>query len=540
MIFLQNRNEKSLYKTNNSGGTLTCYYDLFFESDMLTAKREDGAIIRFSRQEHMLLLCLVRHPHMLITRAELLEALGGKTSTMSERNIDYLVNRLRKRLGDTARNSRFIATQYGNGYVWIADPVKAKPLSAFLLIGPIFGWNEEQSAVSDFPHRLALAVKAATGGQQTVLSCPEWRPDPLRGDNLDFTLEVSIHMDEGCIQLALVLHDGRSHQLIESFRSAWPQEDSSNHIDRLAQAIASALWRHATLLDTGADAAVMKSDQMTNWCEAVAHLHRIHETENTDPKLLVMLALNHYARLIQSLGGIQQAPLSDDEWETLETAIENLALRALPDAHGDPQQLLAIAKLLRFIDRGYLDLAGRLTEEAFRNGTDFAAAFAMKGQIAASRGEMDTAVALYDKSIEMVEQASRFHIHLLILKIFALMAGEKRGAAYNAVVELHNIVPVNQVIFGLLFAPPKVRQLCSAAEQMFAAMTPETGRNLSNYLFRAWARQFQRYEHQQNVLRGLTCHLQRLHGNVAISSEIARRFPNLIVERNYSARFGTR
>ena len=53
-----------------------------------------------------------------------------------ERNIDFLVNRLRKRLGDNARKPRFIATQYGEGYVWLAAPVRQEPLSAFLLIGP--------------------------------------------------------------------------------------------------------------------------------------------------------------------------------------------------------------------------------------------------------------------------------------------------------------------------------------------------------------------------------------------------------------------
>src|SRR5690606_1835747 len=117
---------------------------------------------------------------------------------------------------------------------------------------------------------------------------------------------------------------------------------------------------------------------------------------------------------------IHDAPLGDDVWKTLETEIEDLALRALPDAHDNPHLLLPIAKLLRFIDRGYLELASRLADEALRCSTSFAEVFAVKGQIEASRGEIDKSVALYDKAIGMIEPFSRLHIQLLIFKLFAL------------------------------------------------------------------------------------------------------------------------
>ncbi len=91
---------------------------------MKSAKHPDGSTIRFSRQEHSLLLCFVRSPHIPVSRADLLNALGDRDGRLSERNIDYLVNRLRKRLGDTVKDPRFIMTRYGDGYVWIADPVR--------------------------------------------------------------------------------------------------------------------------------------------------------------------------------------------------------------------------------------------------------------------------------------------------------------------------------------------------------------------------------------------------------------------------------
>lgn len=506
---------------------MTCYHDLTFQPDMLTAKREDGTTVRLSRQEHALLLRFVRHPHTLITRAELLEALGSKKDNLSERNIDYLVNRLRKRLGDTARDSRFIATRYGDGYIWVADPVKSEPISAFLLIGPVYGSSGDLDIVGDFLNRLATNISTETGGQQIIMQSPDWKPDPHGRDALDYTLDVSTHIEDGTVHLAMVLREGRSRRIVESFRRKWLQESGFDRIDELSHEISCALWYHALLIDLGAEAAVMWLDDKSRWRDSVAYLHLKRENEPARADTSVMLALNAYMKLIRSI----HAPLGDDAWEVLETEIENLALKALPDAHKHSHLLLSIAKLLRFIDRGYLELAGRLTNEAFQDSTSFAEVFAMIGQIEASGGEVDDAVRLYDKAISMIEPNSKFHIHLLILKIFALMAGNNRADAYNSVVDLHNVTPVNKVTFGLLFVPPKAGQLCSDAERMFAAMTHEDGRHLTRYMFKAWARQFQRHEHQRNIMSGFVHHIQRHHGSDYIAPEISKRFPELIISK---------
>jgi len=521
---------------------LTRYHDLVFQPDMLTAKRDDGTILRFTRQERALLLRFVRQPHVLVTRAQLLEALGDETGTLSERNVDYLVNRLRKRLGDAARQSRFIVTQYGEGYVWAAEPVETTPLSAFLLIGPVFGLDDDAAALNGMPDRLASALKAATGGKRTVLYRPDWRHDPQSAENLNFTVDVSVHADADRLHLALVLREGRSRQPIETFRRTWSRGRTPNEVDELSQALTDALWRHEALSDKAVieptdrpahlrlhDAAVMLTDDTVSWRENAARLKREHEADKANPKLSVMLALNHYTRLLQSLG--ETSPLDHDGWQALESEIEALALRALPDAHADPKLLLAIAKLLRFIDRGYLDLAERLTEEAFMASTAFAAAFSMKAQIAASRGQIDEAASLYDKAIEMAEPGSQFHIYLLILKAVAMMAGERRGEVDHLALQLHDLVPGAQTSFGLFFASPQAKRLPPSQEQALASMPPAFGQHFATYLFKVSARQFKRRPHQRNVLKGLTIHLMRQHGSAAIGPEIAGRFPELLARR---------
>lgn len=106
--------------------------------------------------------------------------------------------------------------------------------------------------------------------------------------------------------------------------------------------------------------------------------------------------------------------------------------------------LLGIAKVLCFIDRGYLKLAATLTEEAFEASTAFAAAFTMKALTLACQGEIDRAVDLYDRAIELAETGSQFHIYLLILKGSALLAADRRGEVAQMVAELSALDPASR------------------------------------------------------------------------------------------------
>tara|TARA_B100001540_G_scaffold149155_1_gene132264 strand:+ start:542 stop:1144 length:603 start_codon:yes stop_codon:yes gene_type:complete len=58
----------------------------------------------------------------LQSRDRLLDLLHDMASDSIDRNIDFHISRLRRKLGDSARNPRYIATQYGEGYVWVAEP----------------------------------------------------------------------------------------------------------------------------------------------------------------------------------------------------------------------------------------------------------------------------------------------------------------------------------------------------------------------------------------------------------------------------------
>src|SRR5215831_3762139 len=92
----------------------------------------NGRKIQFTRNERALLLALTRNPRRLMPRDRLLDEIASE-SNVSDRNIDFLVNRLRAKLGDSAKSPNFIATQYGEGYVWIAVPSSVAPMDALLV-----------------------------------------------------------------------------------------------------------------------------------------------------------------------------------------------------------------------------------------------------------------------------------------------------------------------------------------------------------------------------------------------------------------------
>ncbi|KCV54012.1 winged helix-turn-helix domain-containing protein [Bordetella bronchiseptica] len=509
------------------------YADLVFQSDLRAATRDDGARLSLTRQERALILQLTERPHQLITRRQLLEGLGDLAGELSERNIDYLVNRLRKRLGDNARTPRFIATQYGEGYIWVADPIAVEPVSAFLLIGPVYGLGDSAHAAA-VVKRLGGHIGQALHGSRKVLCLPQWRFEPETASHIAHSLEISLLPEDGQLHMALVLKDGRSNTPIRPFRLTVPLGAENAELAAFAQSLADAIWAHAALpggepsnptdrplLLRLHDAAVLVTGDIESWRHNAQRLRAAHADNPDDPALAVLLALNRYAELIQGPLSPDAPPLTDAQWRGIEDDIEQLALGALARARSEPMLLLGIAKVLCFIDRGYLKLAATLTDEAFEASTAFAAAFTMKALTLACQGEIDRAVDLYDRAIELAETGSQFHIYLLILKGSALLAADRRGEVAQMVAELSAFDPASRGWVGLIFLSPKSKRTPPA----LAMIPKEAGRRMLTYLHRTTARQFERRHHQKNVLHGLAIHLARVHGADVIPPPLREYFP---------------
>lgn len=75
-----------------------------------------GIPVRLSAQEFRLLCHFVRHPGVVFSRDELLDAVWGYQATPETRTVDVHVSWLRQKLEPDPHNPCFIVTVYGLGY----------------------------------------------------------------------------------------------------------------------------------------------------------------------------------------------------------------------------------------------------------------------------------------------------------------------------------------------------------------------------------------------------------------------------------------
>jgi DNA-binding response OmpR family regulator len=82
-----------------------------------------GRPLELTRHELILFAALAQSPGRVFTRLQLLDQLDESAYTGYERVIDQHIKNLRAKLGDDARQPRYLATVYGVGYKWIAGTV---------------------------------------------------------------------------------------------------------------------------------------------------------------------------------------------------------------------------------------------------------------------------------------------------------------------------------------------------------------------------------------------------------------------------------
>lgn len=74
--------------------------------------------VKLTTGEYIILVNLLKSPHDVVTREELLDSLGKDTSESLDRSIDVHITRLRRKIEPDPRNPSFIKTHRGVGYVF--------------------------------------------------------------------------------------------------------------------------------------------------------------------------------------------------------------------------------------------------------------------------------------------------------------------------------------------------------------------------------------------------------------------------------------
>ena len=97
------------------------WHGLHFNSDFLFVSCAETGRIHFTRHERIILRLLAQHPGVLITRNRILDVLQIEGVPSHDRNIDFLICRIRKKIDESPKKPKFIATLYGEGYAWLAN-----------------------------------------------------------------------------------------------------------------------------------------------------------------------------------------------------------------------------------------------------------------------------------------------------------------------------------------------------------------------------------------------------------------------------------
>jgi two-component system alkaline phosphatase synthesis response regulator PhoP len=82
-----------------------------------------GRPLELTRHELSLFAAMAQAPGRVFTRLQLLDQLDESAFSGYERVIDQHIKNLRAKLGDDARQPRYLATVYGVGYKWVAGTV---------------------------------------------------------------------------------------------------------------------------------------------------------------------------------------------------------------------------------------------------------------------------------------------------------------------------------------------------------------------------------------------------------------------------------
>jgi tetratricopeptide (TPR) repeat protein len=525
------------------------YGRMTFDSDFLFGTDEKGKTVKFSRAERLLLLKFAQNPRSILSRNELLDAVSEVGSEASDRNIDFLINRLRRKLKDDARKPIYIATQYGEGYVWVAEQAahSTDSAGAFLVVGPVRGTRHVglyEKIARSYAELLRLSLDRQTAKESRVVLDEECPPAELfLGEKPRFAAELSFVNTGRRLDCAITLRQFATGQILQVSRYTVAEGEPPNLglppnvVEAAARQIMTVVW-DALTYRAGAptspsdpplavrmyDAANLLADAK-EWMETQRRLRSILEADPSDHRAKLMLATSIHAKYLTS--GPLLLPQHDFRAQD-EDEIEQLVLSSLPHLQDNPIFMMAAGKLLYFIDRGHRPLAIKIVEDAYQATVAFATSFAILGQIRMLEGDFETAISLYDQGLELCQEGTEFQIYLIVLKCQALLASGRRKALDAALDVLYAKKAGTREVLSVFFAPPNVDEIAPEVHLVLEKLDRPRAQAMLVYVNYICARLFRFVEHRENILRGpLTLFIDRFGPDV-VPDEVRESVPALV------------
>lgn len=509
------------------------YHHLAFDVDFHGATGPEGHRLRFSRVERGLLCALAARPGQLFSREQLLGAMTSDPEALSDPYVDFVINRLRRKLGDPARAPRFIATEYGEGYAWIAPAARAGR-TGFLVVGPLRGLPEPASRASIEKVVAGLAGKIAErcAKGRDVVFLPAWSRIDGAEDAFRFSVGVDLIAGRGAAQAAFTLRNEIDGRLVRVVRCDLAEPERDRRLGEAADSLVGAIWRDLTLapacgLDPGGppleirmqEAAMALSPSLARgWGYIAERLADEEAASPQDPQLAILRATHLYAGMLLNL----DFGSDPERFAAAERQIERLTLAALPAVRGDPIFRLAAAKLLFAVDKARLALVEALVEETLAESTAFAAALCQQGTVQAWRGDLAAAIGSFDEALTFCQPGSEFQIYLLVKRSAALVARGDWMAAQALLRRIGELKPAARGRLEVFYLSPDDAPISSEARAALDSFSKSAATRLLWRHYHLFARHFSRAEHARNLMAGPAWHLAARLGP-SVLPDVVRR-----------------
>ena len=512
---------------------------LIFQPDFSAARLEDGTQVKFTRMEKRALSVLSASSGRVLSRNYLLDAISEQGSDKSERNVDFLINRIRAKLGDSARDPRFIETRYGEGYVWIHTQAATSHDwgDAFVVIGPLKG----VAALGDREKNgraLASFLRADLGMQvpegETVLIAQDSGAVPANRQRVrKIDVQISFFKDRGqveCVVSARRLSGGQTFLVRRFPVEAGPlgYHDMSAKARMLTRSIMASYWKDITQnaideipLPIAMQQATEQPADRASWIVADRRLKSLRKEQPDDPALKMMWATHLHTKYV--LSGYELFTNGTDTCDVDEAEIEKSVLEALDYAQSKPELAVMAAKLLYFVDQSYRDLALDLAIQAHKSNTAIASSLAIVGQLYAFTGDMEAAENYLLQAEQLSTPKSDFHIYALTLLCQAYRAAGNQPRLTATLKRLYKMRPSTMLIYEPLFGDPASPSLRAKAVTLVLSRKRAIG--LLKFVTYLSARLFEVPEHRKNALLTPVSLVVRRFGSDVVPEETARHLP---------------
>jgi DNA-binding winged helix-turn-helix (wHTH) protein len=513
-----------------------------FAEDFVAAKGDGGQDIAFTRSEARVLAHLVARAGRIVTRSALLDVISEVGSDKSDRNIDFIVNRLRRKLGDKAREPRFIATRYGEGYVWLAQPEAATSLpraaGAHVVIGPLRGLRHlggQETLARAFAQGFQESFAAGFGADRKVVYDPDCPPRAAFGDSApEIAVDLTFVADRQgleCVVQATAFRSGSIYSI--SRHAIAPVTGTGEALQALARSVAAqvgaAIWKGLTLKADRTkplpvamqDASLAIGGGIHGWAESHRRLQELAAQNPTDHGIKMMLATNLHTKWVQH--GLEIFASGQDTTAEDDAEIEALVTASLPFVQQDPFFATTAAKLLFLVDPGYRGIAMDLIEEVNRYSTAIAASLTTLGMLRNFMGQTGPALSALNQALDLTEPGSEFEVYILCLKCQVYMAVNDREGLDEVLAHLYQRKPTIRFLYDIFYG--RADALSPEALGALSMMTPAQARGMLRFVDYMCARYFADPEHRENTLRIPREILSRHFGPEVVPNHLAVLVP---------------